>query len=458
MKKISIVLGCSLIGMAGLMTSCSEDYPGPDPVEVTANYSNKFLSKSNLTLTYEGNEMTGKSIDFSTVKGETAHITLYDILPGEETLRLVDVPITGDATGYSFAGNSAGSLTNSTFNYDGRVENGKLSVSLSNIKMANSTQLSNTYAFSEIIYGTGKDMVRNAEGQYEWGEADGKMIAAPLYVDMDVALNADGSFLYAAITELVRGAGSYLLAQLLQTVTLEPNGYITANYTSDEMMLGSQKFSEINMDDPTPMTEVSTFIMYKLFLPYPMGGFQQQDILDVTENVNRAYTASPKGLAYWYMKGDNFYLKLDLPAIITQVMKSQGKTIDSNLIATLADVILKSDPIQLKGLLDTINGQLGNSILSMITGLDDEHFAVIFSWIKEGIPMHLEQKDGHTFLCLTKEALTPFIGLLPSLESVMSGIPNFGPMLYENYILPLYEGWPLITKLNIGLDLTANNQ
>ena len=74
MKKLSILFISSLIGTAGLMTSCSEDYPGPDPVDVTANYSNKYLSKSNLTLTYDGDEMTGKAVDFSTVKGETANV------------------------------------------------------------------------------------------------------------------------------------------------------------------------------------------------------------------------------------------------------------------------------------------------------------------------------------------------------------------------------------------------
>lgn len=112
------------------------------------------------------------------------------------------------------------------------------------------------------------------------------MIAAPLYVDMDIELSSDGSFLYAVMTGLVKGMGGYLLAQLLDNVTLQPNGYITANYTTDEMMLGEQKFSEINMEDPESMNKVATFVMYKLFLPYPMGGFQQQDIINATEGVN----------------------------------------------------------------------------------------------------------------------------------------------------------------------------
>lgn len=68
MKKLSILLASGFIGMSGLMTSCSEDYPGPDPVDVTANYSNKHLSHANLVLNYSGEELFGKSIDFSTVK------------------------------------------------------------------------------------------------------------------------------------------------------------------------------------------------------------------------------------------------------------------------------------------------------------------------------------------------------------------------------------------------------
>lgn len=170
MKKLSILFISSLIGTAGLMTSCSEDYPGPDPVDVTANYSNKYLSKSNLTLTYDGDEMTGKAVDFSTVKEETANVTFYNVFPGEETLKLTDIPISGDANGYSFSGNGTGNLTGSTFNYSGRVENGQLTVNLTNIKMVNSAQMANTYALSDIIYGRGKDMIRNSDtGLYEWG-------------------------------------------------------------------------------------------------------------------------------------------------------------------------------------------------------------------------------------------------------------------------------------------------
>lgn len=80
MKKISIFLFGSLLCLTvPFITSCDEDYPGPDPVDVTANYSNKFSNPTpNLTLTYNGENMTGKSVDFSTVK-EKLPISLFMI-------------------------------------------------------------------------------------------------------------------------------------------------------------------------------------------------------------------------------------------------------------------------------------------------------------------------------------------------------------------------------------------
>lgn len=455
MKKLSILLISSLIGTASVMTSCSEDYPGPDPVDVTANYSNKYWGNSNLTLTYEGNEMTGKSVDFSTVKGETASITLYDVLPGEEALKLVNIPITGDATGYSFSGNGTGNVMNSTFTYEGRVENGALAIRLSNIKLENSSMLAKTYGLNPITYGRGKAMIQNSD-LYEWGEADNQMIAAPLYIDMDVELSYEGSLLYAIVNDLIKGIGSYFVAQLLQDVTLAPSGYVTANYTADELMLGTQKLGEIDATNEESMQEVATFVMTKIFVPYPTGGFQQQDITDVTTGVNRSYIPSPQGLAYWYMKDGVFYLKPDLPAILTQITKSQGKTIDQKLIAGLTDAILKVDPLQVKSILELINGQLDNSLLSMIAGLDDSTFGMIFSWLKDGIPMQMEQKNGNTCLYITKEVLTPFISFLPSLEPLMADIP-LGTMLFNSYVMPLYVGWPMISKLNIGLELQPVN-
>lgn len=275
MKKISILLIISFISTACLLTSCSEDYPGPDPVDVTANYSNKFSNpNSNLSLYYSGEEMLGKSVDFSTVKGETANITLYDIIPGEETLKLVSIPLIGNDTSYSFSGNGTGNVTGATFNYNGYVEKGKLTINLTNIKMGNSSQWAHSYQMSELTYGTKKYPVRNKEtGLYEWGEEANKLTATALYTDMDINLQVDNAvFLYATITDVIKGFGGYMIAQLLQSVDITSNGNIVANYTTDEVQIGELKISEIDMNNKEAMSQLMTFIMQKLYFPVEMGG------------------------------------------------------------------------------------------------------------------------------------------------------------------------------------------
>lgn len=455
MKKISTLLISGLVCVTGLTTSCSEDYPGPDPVDVTANYSNKFSNPNpNLSLTYSGDNMIGKSVDFSTVKGEAANITLYDIIPGEETLKLVSIPLFGDDTSYSFSGNGTGSVTGTTFNYDGRVEKGKLTINLTNIKIGNSSQWAKKYQVSQISYGRGKSIVYNDEtDKYEWGEEDNVILTAPLYTSMDVELDTEevgnNIFLYSNITGGVRGIGSYMIAQLLNSIQLEADGNIIAEYTTDDLYLGEQKFSEIDANDPESMGAVISFIVSKLlFAPTT-----QDDINKVTKDINRKYTSSSRGLAYWYMKNSLCYIKLNIPAIITQVMQDQGKFIDQNLLATLTDAILNSNPVQLQQILVKLNEQLDNSLIALLAGMDNTDFQLIFSWIKDGIPMHVGTDSGYTHIHVEKEILTPFVKFIPYLKPLLDEIPN-ASMLYSLYLEPLMQGWPQIKKLDLGIGLT----
>lgn len=458
MKKIHTLFILSFIGVSGILTSCSEDYDGPDPVDVTANYSNKYISHSNLALTYSGAELIGKSIDFSTVKGKTADITLYDIFPGEEALKLSSIPLTGDDSGYSFSGTGNGNVTGVAFNYSGRVEKGMLTIDLSSIKMANSSQWAQTYVINPIEYGRGKDIAYDdATGGYIWGESDNVIIKAPLYTDMDVELTGDEAsnniFLYANVTGPVRGLGSYLLAQLINRVTLQPDGTVLAEYSTDEMMLGEMKFSEIDMNNEESMQAVIGFIMSKMF-----GGVTQDDIEQVTTEIDRKYTTSPRGLIYWYMKNGLLYVKLDLPAVITQVMQDQGKQVDKNLIGTLTDAIIQADPTQLQQLLMKVNQELDNSLLGMLANMSNTDFQALFSYIKVGIPMHIEQANASTHIYVEREVLTPLVNLLPNLQPTLEAMP-MGSMLYELYLAPFMKGWPHFKKLNIGLDfMTQSNQ
>lgn len=433
---------------AFFFTSCEETYNDKLfwPGELSQEYGS-YIKPSTLDLTYSGEKLIGKSVSFITEDSKKGTLTLNDVIPGEkETSFRVDLLEKED--NYTFSGETV-STAGATVTYTGAITPKTMKLDL-NVTMPQS-QWMNSYLLSELTRGRGKDVVRNQEtGQYEWGEADNQLLTAALYTDMDLEMVKDAGSLYATVSTLIKGMGGYLLPQLLRNVNLESDGNITAEYTTDEMQLGEQKFSEINMDDPESMQQVSMFIMMKLMF----NTLSAEDIAAATQG--RAYAPSPRGLAHWYVKNDLLYVKLNLPAIISQAMQGQGKAVDGNLIAGIADAILKANPFLLKTLLGAVNESLDNSLLSMIANMDYQSFQMFFSWIKEGIPMHIEKVNGHTHIYLDRAALSPIIAFIPNLQPVMEGIPNFGPMLYDSYLGPLYDNWSIITKLDLGLDLVDN--
>ena len=147
-----------------------------------------------------------------------------------------------------------------------------------------------TYQMSELTRGRGKDVVRNqTTGEYEWGESDNQILTAALYTDMDLEMVKDAGSLYATVSVIIKGMGGYLLPQLLKSVTLESDGNITAEYTSDELQLGEQKFSEIDMDNPASQQQLINFIMMKLMF----NTLSADDITDATQGRNCLLYTSP---------------------------------------------------------------------------------------------------------------------------------------------------------------------
>ena len=47
---------------------------------------------------------------------------------------------------------------------------------------------------------------------------------------------------------------------------------------------------------------------------------------------NRTYEKSPNGLAYWGQANNKLILKLNIPAIITEIIKNSQQQIDGELI------------------------------------------------------------------------------------------------------------------------------
>ena len=432
------------------LTSCEETYNDKLfwPGELSQEYGS-YIKPSTLDLTYSGEKLIGKTVSFQTEDSKKGTLTLNDIIPGEkETSFLINLSEQED--NYTFSGETV-SGAGATVKYAGSITPKTMKLDL-NVTMPQN-QWMKTYRMSELTRGRGKDVIRNqTTGEYEWGESDNQILTAALYTDMDLEMVKDAGSLYATVSVIIKGMGGYLLPQLLKSVTLESDGNITAEYTSDELQLGEQKFSEIDMDNPASQQQVINFIMMKLMF----NTLSADDITAATQGRN--YAESPRGLAFWYLKNDLLYVKLNLPGIISLAMQGQGQTVDAHLIAGIADAILKSNPFLLKTLLGVVSESLDNSLLSMIAQMDYPSFQMFFSWIKEGIPMQIEKENGHTHIYLNREALSPLIAFIPHLQPVMEGIPNFGPMLYNSYLGPLYDNWSIITQLDLGLDLTDKNE
>lgn len=432
------------------LTSCEETYNDKLfwPGELSQEYGS-YIKPSTLDLTYSGEKLIGKTVSFQTEDSKKGTLTLNDIIPGEKETSF-RINLSEQEDNYTFSGETV-SGAGATVKYAGSITSKTMKLDL-NVTMPQN-QWIKTYQMSELTRGRGKDVIRNqTTGEYEWGESDNQILTAALYTDMDLEMVKEAGSLYATVSVIIKGMGGYLLPQLLKSVTLESDGNITAEYTSDELQLGEQKFSEIDMDNPASQQQVINFIMMKLMF----NTLSADDITAATQGRN--YADSPRGLAFWYLKNDLLYVKLNLPSIISLAMQGQGQTVDAHLIAGIADAILKSNPFLLKTLLGVVSESLDNSLLSMIANMDHQSFQMFFSWIKEGIPMQIEKENGHTHIYLNREALSPLIAFIPHLQPVMEGIPNFGPMLYNSYLGPLYDNWSIITQLDLGLDLTDKNE
>ena len=280
-------------------TSCEETYNDKLfwPGEISQEYGS-YIKPYTLDLTYSGEKLVGKTVSFKTGDSETGTLTLNDVIPGEKETPISHIQLyENEEKGYyTFSGTNI-TMGGATVKYSGSITPKTMKLDL-NVTMPQN-QWIKTYQMSELTRGRGKDVVRNqTTGEYEWGESDNQILTAALYTDMDLEMVKDAGSLYATVSVIIKGMGGYLLPQLLKSVTLESDGNITAEYTSDELQLGEQKFSEIDMDNPASQQQLINFIMMKLMF----NTLSADDITDATQGRN--YAKSPRGLAFWYLKND----------------------------------------------------------------------------------------------------------------------------------------------------------
>lgn len=383
------------------LSACEENYNDKLfwPGEISREYGS-YIKPFTLDLTYSGEKLIGKTVTFKTEDSETGTLTLNGIIPGEintpiNNIRLIE---NGEKDAYTFSGTNV-TMSGATVKFVGSVTPKAMKLSL-NVLVNNANNTAQAYKFPPYSRTYGNETVRNSGASY---------------VNITAAEGAGGEFLVAIIEAIATNLLDALLPHVLSSVTLEKDGNIQASYTT----------SPINMEEIMEITnsELST----KEF----------QAII-----AQRSYSDSPNGLAYWSIAGKNDLLvQVDVASIISLIAQNNGQTIDSQLIAGISEALFKSDPIRLKSILSTINLILDNKAISTLIQMDNETFSTIFFWLKNGIPLKIDRSEGHTFIYVTKETITPiFIAA--------------APIINESLGMDLSGLLPMIDTMNIGLDLT----
>lgn len=445
-KKLFYV-ACTVLFLASCEETTDNDklfWPG----ELCQEYGS-YIKPSTLDLTFSGEKLIGKTVNFKTEDSEKGTLILNDIIPGEKETA-IPVNLCEQKDAYTFSGKNT-SMSGAVIKYSGTITPKTMKLNID----ATMPQSKWTKSYGLSNFTKGKKMTVSTSGnEYVWKETN-EILTGAFYTHLDdVELTKAGSILFLRM-KLVQNALCYFLPQLVESVTLLPDGNLIADYTTSPVYMGSLPINEIDPDKDV-MT-IALFVM-----KFMLGTLTENDINKAL--TDRSWATSPINLITWADQNGKIAMKLNLPAIISLATKDGETPIDEGLAAGITEAISKSDPVQLKRLLGTVNAVLDNQLLSIITGMDDVSFQQVFYLLTEGILFNVEEVEGHTHLYLTKESTTTFIRLLPGLMPVVQGLlpekmaSNSTFVNLLGYLMGTNEDslpivWQAANTINLGLDL-----
>ncbi|WP_455586676.1 DUF4925 domain-containing protein [Bacteroides sp.] len=274
-KKFLLKLFCVTCLFISLV-SCSDDgYHESD--KLTANYSNKLAdgTAANLSLSYSGTELIGKSIYFKTSDTKTADITLLDILPGERETPIVNVTLTPAESGYIFSGKATG-ISGINFSYNGKIEDGKLTVNVSDVQLP-AHAITTQKKWYTVPYTLNDTQGTDPETGITYNNV---MYGVHFHSDSKAA---------SSLASLAEAVGGNILGSVLRNVYFHPDGNITARYA--------------------PMPQVDGFLGY--IMPLPIR--PESD-----------YSLSPLNLVTYYVKDNFLYVVPNIDMIIRLVQSNRN--------------------------------------------------------------------------------------------------------------------------------------
>lgn len=210
-----------------------------------------------------------------------------------------------------------------------------------------------------------------------------------------------------------------ILPQVLNTVTLEQDGNITARYSSDAVTFDSSMILQ------TPSQSMINGLI-----------------------AGRTWSQSPADLASWSEQSGKLKVKLNVDAIIKQALEDSGNG-DNSEIGSLVSSLL-GDANKLKAILNAMGADVSD--LTINTLLD---------WVKNGVPLNVKTENGHTYIYLDKGQLDMLFKAgtdgTSDFSKLMKAFSSFIPQDYQMVVSMLNmipNNWEATEVFSIGLDLT----
>lgn len=358
----------ALLTMAVMMTfaACSDS----DEEAAWKQLPTEPIPGDNAMLTVNGGSTTG-SVQLTATSTTRGTLLLTNVLPGYAEISM-DVTLSGRTDGTFDITGEKGLTTAPSMISRADAESVIFNISVSgNVTPEGKATVNLISALSTEAQG-GLAGTWDLLSEVKLKEDDGAMTIAPLWVTwsaLDPAqANAEG---------FARGVGTFgsmPLYQVLHSVTFSTDGNIMAEYWSGNVDLQTAIFQGTVTDQETLIT---TFI-------------------NIHED--EPWLESPRNLAFWYVKGDNLYVVPNITAILAQVGKDSGSSVDTGNL----------DISALLSKLGEYDITLTAELLSTVTG-----------WLQTGIPLKYVKSNGALKLYVDKEMCSPIIeALLPALPKL----------------------------------------
>ena len=278
-----------VICMVPFLFAC-DDNDDEGGSELNGIYSNKLSTPeggNTLNLTYSGREFIGKDVSFKLTGNNAATITLHYVLPGEAATLLENVAVTSGSNSYSFSGTGTG-INGTTFAYKVNVEKGKMTLDLTDVKIA-SNQLTSNGTWYPVQGG------ESTETDPVLGEYTLKRYAFHMVTD-----NA----LLGQVVPILEPIAGNLICWFINEVSFNPDGNITARYAT--------------------MPE----------------GKAIGDLISIPpDRKDSEWLTSPINLASYYVKDDSeLYIVPNIDMILYQIQQNKTKAdggLDASVIAAI---------------------------------------------------------------------------------------------------------------------------